>query len=80
MKKKTLDDRKEIKKSELEEFFNKGLWYEDIGEVYGISHRAVRDKTKKFNMNIPRKNARKKVDLGNCIFCNKTFKIHCKYC
>ena len=33
MKKKTLDDWKEITKSELEEFFNKGLWYEDIGEV-----------------------------------------------
>ena len=47
--------------------------------MYGISHRAVRDKTKKFNMNIPRKNARKKVDLGNCIFCNKTFKYTKEY-
>lgn len=65
---------KEITKLELQKYFDDGLWYEEIAEIYNISHRAVRDKTKKFEMNIPRKNLKKEVKIKTCSVCGKEYK------
>lgn len=67
------DKWKALTKLQLEQHFKDGLWYDDIGEIYKITDRAVRDKVKKFNIVLPRKNAVKKIQPHEILICS-----HCK--
>ena len=65
---------KSVTKLELINYFNDGLWYEDIAEIFEVSGRAVRDKATKFGITLERKNKKKEVELQVCKVCGKTYK------
>lgn len=75
---------KVITKIELSSHFKDGLWYDEIGSLYGITGRAVRDKVKKFNIDVPRKNERKiikELPKHKCKICGKEFSSNStEYC
>lgn len=64
---------KEITKIELKALFDSGLWYDEIGEMYGITGRSVRDKVKKFGIVLERKNKRKELEVNICTVCGKEY-------
>ena len=64
---------KEITKLELKSLFDSGLWYNEIGEMYGITGRSVRDKVKKFGIVLERKNKKKELTTSTCIACKKEY-------
>lgn len=64
---------KNISKNNLIEYFDKGLWFEEIAEIYDISSRAVRDKTKKFGIELDRKNKKKEKEVHICKNCGKEY-------
>lgn len=64
---------KEITKIELKALFDSGLWYDEIGEIYGITGRSVRNKVKKFGIVLERKNKKKELTTSTCIACKKEY-------
>lgn len=67
---------KEITKEQLREHFDNGLWYEEIGEIYGITGRSVRTKVSKFELTLCRKNQKviKEEIKKICVKCGKEYK------
>lgn len=72
---------KELTKLELKKYFDDGLWYEDIADIFKVSSRTVRNKVQKFGIVLPRKNA-KEDKSGTCVVCGKNYKttINPGYC
>lgn len=76
-----MNEWKELTKLELKQYFDDGLWHEEIADIFKISPRTVRNKVKKFGIVLPRKNA-KEDKSGTCVVCGKNYKttINPGYC
>lgn len=75
-----MNNWKDLTKLELEELFSSGLWYDEIGEMFLISGKSVRDKCKKLSIILPRKNKRKDRKEYICKVCGKIYYTDNEYC
>lgn len=64
---------KKITKEEALEHFSNGLWYDDIGNLYGVCEKTVRRKIKDFEITLDRKNKKKEVVKNICKICGKEY-------
>lgn len=64
---------KNISKKEMLNYFEDGLWYEEIGKIYNKASRTVRNKCSKLGIELERKNKAKKVNYKICIICGKKY-------
>lgn len=62
-----------IEKNILLQEFKNGLWFDEIGQKYGVSGRTIRIWCNNYNIDLPRKNKKKDKQKFKCKRCGKEY-------